>query len=51
MLMSRWRLRDAANGFVLICSWMAATALVHVVRRFQDSETRKRILTALSRQD
>jgi CDP-alcohol phosphatidyltransferase-like enzyme len=32
ILIAALALRDAANGFVLICSWMGATALVHVVR-------------------
>ena len=28
-------LGDAANGFVLICGWSAATALAHIVRALQ----------------
>jgi phosphatidylglycerophosphate synthase len=35
ILIAALALRDAANGFVLICSWMGATAFVHVVRAFK----------------
>jgi phosphatidylglycerophosphate synthase len=40
ILIAALALRDAANGFVLICWWMAATALAHVVRSFQIQQRR-----------
>jgi phosphatidylglycerophosphate synthase len=35
ILIAALALGDAANGFVLICWWEAATAAVHIVRAFQ----------------
>jgi hypothetical protein len=35
ILIAALTLGDAANGFVLLCWWGAATAAVHVVRAFQ----------------
>jgi hypothetical protein len=35
ILIAALALRDAANGFVLVCWWGAATALAHVVRATQ----------------
>jgi phosphatidylglycerophosphate synthase len=35
ILIAALALGDAANGFVLICGWGAATALAHIVRAFQ----------------
>jgi hypothetical protein len=35
ILIAALALGDAANGFVLICWWGAATALAHIVRAFQ----------------
>lgn len=35
ILIAALALGDAAHGFVLICSWMAATAFAHVVRAIQ----------------
>jgi 1L-myo-inositol 1-phosphate cytidylyltransferase / CDP-L-myo-inositol myo-inositolphosphotransferase len=35
ILIAAMILRDPANGFVLICSWMAVTVIVHLCRAFQ----------------
>ena len=35
ILIAALALGDAANGFVLICWWGAATAAVHVIRALQ----------------
>ena len=35
ILIAALALGDAANGFVLICGWGAATALAHIVRAIQ----------------
>jgi hypothetical protein len=35
ILIAALALGDAADGFVLICGWGAATALAHIVRALQ----------------
>ena len=41
ILIAALALGDAANGFVLICWWGAATAAAHVIRAFQISKMTK----------
>jgi hypothetical protein len=35
ILIAAFAVCDAANGFILICGWMAATAAAHIIRVFQ----------------